>query len=84
MAKVAARLQFSGIEAATVTLVKALGPEGTTPDPSYGPAVFALSDAEDEATRLIGHGWDRSSASLGFLGVRPASSGITVILRRPG
>lgn len=55
MADVAVLLGFGGVEAASLILIQALGPEGTIPDPSYGPAVFALSDALDDAIRLIGH-----------------------------
>jgi hypothetical protein len=55
MAGMAGLLGFGGVEAAALILIEALSPEGTIPDPAYGPAVFALSDALNDATRLIGH-----------------------------
>lgn len=55
MAGMAGLLGFGGVEAAALILIEALSPEGTIPAPAYGPAVFALSDALNDATRLIGH-----------------------------
>lgn len=50
MAGVAGLLGFKRVEAAACALVEALGTEGTVPRPDYAHAVFALSDALDEAT----------------------------------
>lgn len=55
MADLAALLGFGGVEAAALTLIEALGAEGGVQSQAYGTAVFALSDALDDATRLIGH-----------------------------
>jgi hypothetical protein len=51
MADIAGVLHLGTVEAAAITVIDALGPEGSDPSPGYVGTAFTLSDVLDEMSR---------------------------------